>query len=249
MERILLIALKWLLKKLVILACILAVMVGALWLRHHWKGIEHTKEKLAEARERADKAREELARRKGWLEEAKAKYQGDLDRLADFTTKDTLGEVGIVELPEGAAMVLHPRALAGVVKPAAGSTRITRHWRLLNLHSWLTLQLRYLVFHGPCSVILKGCRGVRAESPDPASPRLLNQSATLGFSSHLDYSNSRCETFWPYFRGKEDLFNDLFGGENGLYVYEEMPDARRKAGLAGRGLEGLLDGFLKVFGI
>jgi len=164
-------------------------------------------------------------------------------------TKDALGEVGIVELPEGASMVLQPRALAGVIKPAAGFTRISRHWRLFNLHSWLTLQLRYLVFHGPCFVILKGCRGVRAESPDPARPRILNQSATLGFSSHLDYSNTRCETFWSYFTGKEDLFNDLFDGENGLYIYEEMPDASRKTGITGRGLEGLLDGFLRAFGI
>jgi len=164
-------------------------------------------------------------------------------------TKDPLGEVGIIELPEGAAMVIHPRALAGVIKPAAGLTRISRHWRLLNLHSWLTLQLRFLVFHGPCSIILKGCRGVCAESPDPASPRLLNQAATLGFSSHLEYSNTRCETFWSYFSGKEELFNDLFAGKSGLFVYEEMPDARGKTGIGGRGLEGLLDGFLKVFGI
>lgn len=132
------------------------------------------------------------------------------------STKDPLCEVGIIELPEGAAMVLHPRALAGVLKPATGFTRISRHWRLLNLHSWLTLQIRFLIFHGPCSVILKGCKGVNAESPDPESPILLNQSATLGFSSHLDYSNIRCETFWSYFNGKEDLFNDVFAGESGL---------------------------------
>lgn len=164
-------------------------------------------------------------------------------------TKDLLCEVGIVELPEGASMVLQPRGLAGVRKPAAGFTRISRHWRLLNLHSWMTLQLRYLVFHGPCTVILKGHCGVRAKCPDPANPQIINQSATLGFSSHLDYSNTRCETFWSYFNGKEDLFNDLFAGESGLYVYEVKPAAGKKAGIGGGGLEGLLDGFLKVFGI
>ncbi|MDF1659327.1 MAG: hypothetical protein P1U58_17050, partial [Verrucomicrobiales bacterium] len=61
--------------------------------------------------------------------------------------------------------------------------------------------------------------------------------------------NTRCETFVSYLRGKEDLFNDLFAGENGILVYEEMPDERRKAGLTGRGLEGVLDGLLKAFGI
>lgn len=170
-------------------------------------------------------------------------------RVVVSSTKDPLGEVALLEIPADAAMVVHPRALAGVLKPAAGSVRITRHWRLGSLHSWITCQFRYLAFHGPCTLILKGCRGVRAESPDPDAPRLLNQSATLGFSAHFDYSNSRCETFWSYFTGKEDLFNDLFAGQSGVYVCEEMPDSRRKTGISGRGIEGILDTALKAFGI
>jgi hypothetical protein len=170
-------------------------------------------------------------------------------RVVVSSTKDPLGEVALLEVPTDAAMVVHPRALAGILKPVAGGVRISRHWRLFSLHSWITCQFRYLAFHGPCTLILKGCRGVRAESPDPEAPRLLNQSATLGFSAHFDYSNSRCETFWSYFTGEEDLFNDLFSGQSGVYVYEEMPDARRKTGLGGRGLEGILDTALKAFGI
>ena len=165
------------------------------------------------------------------------------------STKDALGEVGIVTIPEGSSMVMHPRALAGVVKSLNSPVQISSAWRLCNLHSWLTLQLRYLVFHGPCALILKGCRGVKTELPDPKSARLLNQSATLGFSAHLEYSNTRCETFMSYLMGKEDLFNDQFAGENGVFVYEEMPDLRRKSGLTGRGIEGFLDSVLKVFGI
>jgi hypothetical protein len=113
----------------------------------------------------------------------------------------------------------------------------------------LTLQLRYLAFHGPCKLILKGCRGVRAERPEPGQSRLINQAATLGFSANLDYRNTRCETFVAYLRGKEDLFNDLFAGGPGWFVYEEMPAAGRRTGMAGRGLEGVIDAFLKAFGI
>jgi uncharacterized protein (AIM24 family) len=111
------------------------------------------------------------------------------------------------------------------------------------------LQLRYLVFHGPCRLILKGCRGVRAETPDPGNPRIINQAATIGFSANLDYSNTRCETFVSYLRGKEDLFNDLFAGGPGRFVYEEMPGGTRNPGLTGRGLEGFVDATLKVFGV
>jgi uncharacterized protein (AIM24 family) len=163
--------------------------------------------------------------------------------------REPLDEVAVLELPPGAAMIVQPRSLAGVVKPLGTPVAVTRHWRLASPHAWLTLQLRYLAFHGPCRLIVKGCRGVRAEQPEPGRPRLINQSATLGFSANLDYRNTRCETFVPYLRGREDLFNDAFGGGPGWFVYEEMPAAQRRTGLTGRGLEGVFDPVLKAFGI
>lgn len=170
-------------------------------------------------------------------------------RVVVSSRTDPYSEVGAITLPSGASMVIQPRALAGVRKPQSSPLRITRHWRLGSLHAWLTLQLRYLVFHGPCTLLLKGCRGVRAEQPDSGSPRVINQSATLGFSTPLEYRNTRCETFVPYLRGQEDLFNDVFSGAGGLFVYEELPAARRKAGITGRGLEGLFDVVLRPFGV
>ena len=162
---------------------------------------------------------------------------------------DAFGEVGVIELPQGAAMVIQPRSLAAIVKREGTAIAMTRHWRLGSLHAWLTLQLRYLVFHGPCRLILKGCRGVRAEEPRAGQPRLINQAATLGFSANLDYKTVRCETFVPYLRGREDLFNDLFGGGPGRFVYEEMPARGAGRGVSGRGLEGITDAIFKAFGI
>lgn len=161
-------------------------------------------------------------------------------------TKDPLSEVGIIDLADGAAFVCQPRSLAGVIQDRSKPIRITRHWRLANLQSWLTLQLRFLVFHGPGQLVMKGCRGIRVESAGRG--RLINQAATLGFSANLDYANTRCETFMSYWTGKEDLFNDLFTG-SGVYVYEEMPDLKRATGITGRGLEGFTDAMLKVFGV
>ncbi|MGP1679095.1 MAG: hypothetical protein ACTS6J_18305 [Burkholderiales bacterium] len=162
-------------------------------------------------------------------------------------TKDPLSEVGIIDLAQDAAFVCQPRSLAGVIQDRNNPIRITRHWRLGNLQSWLTLQLRFLVFHGPGQLVMKGCRGIRIESAGRG--RLINQAATLGFSANLDYANTRCETFMSYWSGKEDLFNDLFTGESGVYVYEEMPDLKRATGITGRGLEGFTDAVLKVFGV
>ncbi|MGQ0653302.1 MAG: hypothetical protein ACT4P4_13725 [Betaproteobacteria bacterium] len=160
-------------------------------------------------------------------------------------TGNPLDEVGIVVLEEGAAFTCQPRALAGVIQDRAKPIRITRHWRF-GLQNWLTLQLRFLVFHGPGRLVMKGCRGIRVEQA--GSGRLINQAATLGFSANLAYANTRCETFVSYWSGKEDLFNDLFAGGPGVYVYEEMPDERRRAGAA-RHLRGFADALLKVFGV
>lgn len=162
-------------------------------------------------------------------------------------TRDSHSEVGILELAEGAAFVCQPRCLAGVIQDRRTPIRITRHWRLGTLQSWLTLQLRFLVFHGPGKLIVKGGRGIRVEAP--GAGRLINQAATLGFSANLAYANTRCETFVSYLRGKEELFNDLFTGESGVYVYEEVPEARRTGGGAGRALQGFADTILKLFGV
>lgn len=169
------------------------------------------------------------------------------DEVVLSATKDPLSELCVIDLPEGAAFVCQPRSLAGVVQYPDRPIRITRHWRLGTLQSWITLQLRYLVFHGPGKLIMKGCRGVRVERAGRG--RLINQAATLGFDANLAYGNTRCETFMSYWTGKDSLFNDLFSGEAGSYVYEEVPDLKHKSGITGRGLEGVGDAVLKVFGV
>jgi hypothetical protein len=183
------------------------------------------------------------------LTRVRPRGEGESCRVVVSCQKDPLAELGIIRLPEGSSMVLQPRALAGVVTAADQPVRVTRHWRLFHLQAWLTLQLRYLVFHGPCTLIVKGARGVRSEMPEPEHPRMINQAATIGFTTNLACRNTRCETFIAYLRGKEDLFNDQFEGRNGLFIYEEMPAAGRRTGLTGRGLEGLTDALLKVFGV
>jgi hypothetical protein len=167
------------------------------------------------------------------------------EAIAISSTNNPFMEVGIINIPEGSPLVCHPRSLVGVIHKAGEQIHITKHWRLFSLQAWLTLQLRFLVIHGPCKLIVNGCRGVRIEVATEA--RMINQSATLGFSPNLNYKNTRCETFISYWMGKQDLFNDLFHGDHGIYVYEEMPD--RKTGFAGRGFEGFIDAVLRVFGL
>lgn len=163
------------------------------------------------------------------------------------STTDPLSEVGVLALDEGDALVLQPHYLVGILQLRAQPLRITSHWRLGSLSAWLTLQLRYLVFHGPGSLVVKGSRGICVESAD--SGRLINQAATMGFSAGLLYSTVRSETFVPYLQGTQGLFKDRFAGSPGFYVYEEMPYAGKRSGITGRGLEVLMDSVRSVFGI
>ncbi|MBK6593305.1 MAG: hypothetical protein IPG23_11465 [Burkholderiales bacterium] len=167
------------------------------------------------------------------------------DPIVVSSTKDNLSEVGIIELPEGAAFVCQPRSLVGGNFERDRPIYMSKHWHIWSLQSWLTLQLRFIVFHGPGRLLIKGNRGIRMETACTA--RLLSQNATLGFSANLKYANTRCETFVSYWAGKESLFHDLFTGSPGVYVYEEVPAV--KAGGVTSFVDRFVDAGLNAFGI
>ncbi|MCL6485075.1 MAG: hypothetical protein I4O49_13085 [Janthinobacterium lividum] len=160
---------------------------------------------------------------------------------------DPLLEVAIVHLPAGCALVFQPRGLVGLICDAGQPLAISSHWRLGSLHAWLTLQLRFIVFRGPVTLIVRGCRGVRLERAGQG--RSISQCATLGFSTDVLYSTLRSDTFMPYLRGQQALLNDRFDGDNGVYLYEETARHGKQAGKAGSWFEGCADAILKVFGI
>jgi uncharacterized protein (AIM24 family) len=162
------------------------------------------------------------------------------------STRDPFSEVGVIALPAGSALVLHPRNLVGLKQSVDRPIRIRRRW-LFTLSALITLQFRYLIFEGPGTLIVQGNRGIRIEQAGRG--RSIDQRATIGFSADLDYAPRRSETFGAYLMGLRGLFNDNFSGGSGFCVYEEMPYYGRRAGITGRGLEGLTDGLLKVFGI
>jgi hypothetical protein len=163
------------------------------------------------------------------------------------STTDALDEVALLELAAGEAVVLQPRGLVGMMYQTGQRPTIRSHWRLGTLHAWLTLQLRYLAFEGPATLIVKGCRGVRLESA--STGRTISQDATLGFSANAIYATVRADPFIPYLRGRQALFHDKFTGQNAYYLYEEVPRNARPDGQRHNPLEVLLDAGLKAFGI
>ena len=160
--------------------------------------------------------------------------------------RDPFAEVTAMALPKDASCVLQPRALAAVIQPIERPLRVTTHWRLGSLNAWLTLQLRYIVFHGPARLVLKGARGIRVERAE--SGRIFAQDQLVGFSADLAYSVTRTETFWPYLLGRDQLLKDRVQAGDGVLIVEEAPMSSR-SGEVRRGLEGMIDAGMKVFGM
>lgn len=161
--------------------------------------------------------------------------------------KDAFAELAEIGMPAGSSCVLHPRALVAVVQPVGTPIRIDSHWRLFSLSAWLTLQLRFLVFHGPGRIVVMGGRGIRVERA--VRGRVFGQDQLVGFSADLAYSVARTETFWPYLLGREPLFKDRVQEGSGILIVEEAPLSARQGRGVSRGLEGAVDALLKAFGI
>lgn len=174
------------------------------------------------------------------------RIRGEGQMTSVSAVRDPFAEVTILTLPEGGACVLQPRAIAAVAQPIDRPLTVRTHWRLFSLNAWLTMQLRYVVFHGPARLVVKGGRGVRVERA--ARGRVFGQAQLVGFSADLAYSVTRTETFWPYLLGREQLLKDKVEAGEGVLVVEEAPMAGRR-GEVRHGIEGLIDAGMKVLGM
>ena len=98
------------------------------------------------------------------------------------------------------------------------------------------MQLRYVVFHGPARLVVKGGRGVRVERAERG--RIFGQDQLVGFSTDFAYSVTRTETFWPYFLGREQLLKDRVADGVGVLDRRGSADGRSARGKSSRGNRG-----------
>lgn len=170
--------------------------------------------------------------------------RSDAGKVTVSAVKDPFAELAVLALPEGAACMLRPSALAAVVQPRGKPMRIKGRWRF-SLPALLTWQWRYYIFHGPVQLVIKGARGVRIEPAQRG--RIVGEGQILGCSTDLAYSVIRSETFPPYFFGREALLKDRVEAGGGVVLIEEAPSAGKSG--SRRGIEGVWDAALKLFGV
>ena len=176
------------------------------------------------------------------------------DRLASTLSNgdDPHTELSVIEVPEGASIILRPSFLVGVITKNEEKVEIRRRWALMRWQAWITLQFRFFEFVGPCRIVVAGSRGVRAEilsdqGKGVRPARRTNQLSTIGFTPNLDYLPVRAETFWGYYRDMNPLFDDLFAGD-GLFVLQETSRDPENSGPK-RFWSTIWNSILRVFGI
>jgi hypothetical protein len=159
---------------------------------------------------------------------------------------DPLSRLSVVDLPEHSSLVLRPRYLVGVVQKKNGPLSITSHYRLFSSASWLAMQFRYIVFHGPGKVILKGGQGVIAETVQCCLES--NRHLTIGYTANLAYSVIRRSDFWPFVFGHVFLGGERFAGQKGIVLSSATPSSMNNVRSSQGGLPNWLDALMKPFG-
>lgn len=160
---------------------------------------------------------------------------------------DGLNELIYINLEKDAEIVIEPRSIVGATLKEGQEVILRKIWAIGKLQSWLKGQFRHVAIRGPLRLIVKGGRGVTVS---PVEDELRTTSEyVIGFSTNLGYATERTETFGGYYSRKKPLLNDRFTGSNGVVIHQEANYKASSSHVTKGGLEGLMDGVLKVFGI
>jgi hypothetical protein len=179
-------------------------------------------------------------------------YAGGERWVTFSSADDPPTELALVNVPEGASFILRPSYLVGVIGRAEEPLVIRRRWALWRWPAWITRQLRFFEFVGPCRLIVGGPGGVRIEAlaareDQPAPVRRTNRGATIGFTPNLDYRPVRTENFWNYYRDRTPLFDAQFAG-TGFFLRQAAVRGRQSKP-AGRFWTRAWNAGLKVLGL
>ena len=154
--------------------------------------------------------------------------------------------LSIVELKEESCLVLRPRYLLGVIQECGKPVTISGHYRIFSSASWLTGQFRYIVFHGPGKLILKGGHEVIVE---PVQSGLeSNRHMTIGYTANLEYSVIRRSDFLSFVLGSSYLGGERFSGQSGV-VLSSATAITNQVGRSAKGSPPWVDTIRTVLGL
>lgn len=116
-----------------------------------------------------------------------------------------------IDFTDHPGVVMHPRHVVGVI----GTPELTTRWRW-GIQAFATWQVRYILFGGTGSLIVRGSGDVVATRPGDRSTRM-EQHLMMGFDSRLTVGVNRTEVFLPYLWGRTPLVDDEFTGDHPIF--------------------------------
>jgi len=149
-------------------------------------------------------------------------------RLVFAHHKNPEHQMAVVHVPENSSLVVRPSFLAAVILPPGQKLRVRRRWQLFRWQAWLTGQLRFLEFVGPCRLVVAGRPGLRAErlaARDDATLPSCRAAVDkiIGFTPSLEYRLIRSPRFWGYYRWDARLFDAHFSGVGFVLIQNHLP--------------------------
>lgn len=149
-------------------------------------------------------------------------------RLAFAHHKNPEHQMAVVHVPENSSIVVRPSFLAAVVLPPGQKLCVRRRWQLFRWQAWLTGQLCFLEFAGPCRLVVAGRPALRAErltTQENGSTSSCRTSVDkiIGFTPGLEYRLVRSPRFWNYYRWEAPLFDAHFSGVGFILIQNHLP--------------------------
>jgi hypothetical protein len=174
------------------------------------------------------------------------RYRAVSPNSVTVTAYNDYHHVMAVEIPVGGAVTLHARAMVGLIKRRSDTVLPYRLWRASQLLSWMKFRFGYVLFPGPCTLIVQGKGGVYVQ--DASDDRSIDGRLTLGFDKGVSYGIVPSMSFGAYRRGERGLFMDRFAG-GGSYIYQAQQSFPPRGPFWARGVRGIWDVALSVMGI
>ena len=146
-----------------------------------------------------------------------------------------------IDISDHPGIALNPSCIVALTE----SVNVKTKWNFGNIHSWISGQLRHILFYGTGTIYIYGYGGIRPVIPLESCR--FSKGLVLGFEQQLEFSTVRTETFVPFYRNQTALFDSCFNGDK--HVITQLA-CRRPNGETAKGpLEMIVEAIKTFFGL
>ena len=132
-----------------------------------------------------------------------------------------------ISFAAGSEVYIVPSAIVAY----SGSLKLKRHWRIFNAMAWCMGQISYFTLSGTGKCVIKGLGGIKINKTIDNELHKRKFRSILMATLNENMRVVRTETFFPYFSGKEELFDLQLQG-NGVFISKNtVMEGENKTGI------------------